>query len=248
MTFPRVVSHEILDGLAPDDPQAMRSRRDLFRVNRIMGTPGMLLRALRPILARYPVREPVRVLELGAGDGRLMLSLARRAHHVWPAIDLTFLDRQPLIDAATCAQFGRLGWVARSLIRDVLDWVSAPAQSGTAGRWDVIVTNLFLHHFDEQQLPALMAAIAVRCDAFLACEPRRALLPLAGSHLMGFIGANAITRHDAVLSVRAGFHGQELSSIWPGGRAEWLLLEREAGLFSHVFQAVRDASATSTVA
>jgi hypothetical protein len=247
MTFPRVVSHEILDGLAADDPQALRARRDLLRVNRFMGGPGMLLRALRPIVGRHPVGEPVRVLELGAGDGRLMLRLAHRAPRAWPTIELTFLDRQPLIDAATCAQFGRLGWVARSLIRDVLDWMRAPAP-GAAGHWDVIVTNLFLHHFDERELPALMSAIAGRCDAFLACEPRRALLPLAGSHLMGFIGASSITRHDAVLSVRAGFRGQELSSIWPGGQARWQLREQERGLFSHLFQAVRDTTALPTVA
>ena len=248
MTFHRVVSCEILDALAPDDPQALRSRRDLFRVNRIMGAPGMLLRALRPILARHGMREPVRVLELGAGDGRLMLSLAQRAHRTWPVIDLTFLDRQPLIDAATCAKFGSLGWVARSLIRDVLDWMNAPEQSGAAGHWDVIVTNLFLHHFDERQLAALMSAIAARCDAFLACEPRRALLPLAGSYLMGVIGASSITRHDAVLSVRAGFHGQELATMWPRESADWQLREREAGLFSHLFQAIRDAGAKPRLA
>ena len=196
-----------------------------------------------------PLRAAVPGLsrELGAGDGRLMLRLAHRAPRAWPTIELTFLDRQPLIDAATCAQFGRLGWVARSLITDVLEWLRAPAP-GAAGHWDVIVTNLFLHHFDERELPALMSAIAGRCDAFLACEPRRALLALAGSHLMGFIGASSITRHDAVLSVRAGFRGQELSSIWPDGQAGWHLQEQERGLFSHLFQAVRDTTALPTVA
>jgi hypothetical protein len=40
-----------------------------------------------------------------------------------------------------------------------------------------------------------------------------------------------------VLSVRAGFSGRELSALWPKG--DWLLEERHAGLFSHLFTARR---------
>ena len=66
------------DWLAADDPAAMRSRRDLQRVHRVMGTRGIVLRALRDAtLARPAMRAPLRVLELGAGDGSLMLGVAR---------------------------------------------------------------------------------------------------------------------------------------------------------------------------
>jgi hypothetical protein len=41
------------------------------------------------------------------------------------------------------------------------------------------------------------------------------------------------------LSVRAGFLGDELTSIWPDDRSHWQVQEREAGLFSHVFHATR---------
>jgi hypothetical protein len=47
-----------------------------------------------------------------------------------------------------------------------------------------------------------------------------------------------VTRHDAVLSVRAGFAGRELSALWPSADG-WKLEERRAGLFSHLFVAHR---------
>lgn len=53
---------------------------------------------------------------------------------------------------------------------------------------------------------------------------------------------NAVTRADAVLSVRAGFRGAELQALWPAATARWSLAETRAGLFSHCFVASRLAA------
>ena len=105
-------------------------------------------------------------------------------------------------------------------------------------RWDLIVANLFLHHFEGAPLAGLLAAAAARGDRFLACEPRRSRLALAASRLVGAIGANAVTREDAVLSVHAGFCGNEIAALWPS-EAGWRIDERPAGWFSHCFVAER---------
>jgi hypothetical protein len=52
--------------------------------------------------------------------------------------------------------------------------------------------------------------------------------------------AGPVTRHDAVSSVHAGFRAQELSSLWPDQQNR-AIHEYSAGLFSHVFLAVRRA-------
>jgi hypothetical protein len=98
---------------------------------------------------------------------------------------------------------------------------------------------LFLHHFEGSQLDHLLAGVAARTDRFFACEPKRAWLPLAGSHLVGAIGANAVTREDAVLSVHAGFRDQEISALWPLAGGAWRTREFDAGMFSHCFSAQR---------
>ena len=100
--------------------------------------------------------------------------------------------------------------------------------------------NLFLHHFSEPALTRMAGLIGGLTDCFVACEPRRSTLSLLGSRLVGVIGCNDVSRHDAVVSVRAGFHDGDLSAAW---RAEpigaWSLLERPAGLFTHTFTARR---------
>ena len=229
MSAARCVQPETLDYLAEDDPRAVRSRADLRRIHRIMGTRAIMLRALRDSIA------PRRIIELGAGDGTLMLALAQRLAHHWPHVCLTLLDRQSLIAPATIGAFHALGWQLDIVNADVLDWIRQPA----SGRYDLMTAALFVHHFDEAQLALLLPAVAERTDAFFACEPRRARLALAGSHLIGLIGANAVTREDAVLSVRAGFTDKELTALWPQQASGWRLQEYAAGLFSHCFFALR---------
>jgi hypothetical protein len=229
-TFARQLESEILDGLAEDDPAAQKSRRDLARINRIMDSAGLIFSALD----KYRL-IPRRIIELGAGDGILMLRLAQKYSHIWGDVHLTLLDRQRLVTAKTQDAFHRLGWTTEILCVDVMDWVNCSATE----HWDIGIANLFIHHFSEAQITALFNAIGTCTDFFIACEPRRARLPLCASRLVGLIGANEVTREDAVLSVRAGFFAHELSALWPHKACEWQLEEELAGLFSHRFVASR---------
>jgi 2-polyprenyl-3-methyl-5-hydroxy-6-metoxy-1,4-benzoquinol methylase len=229
-SFPRQVESEVLDDLDAADPQAVRSRRDLIRINRIMGAVHILNAALSREAA-----APKRIIELGAGDGTLMLNLARRLAPRWPGVQVVLLDRQDLVGDSTTEGFARLGWELRTLQTDVEDWIS----DARSEHFDIGLANLFIHHFKASQVQRLFAAISKRTRTFLACEPRRTRPALLASHLVGLMGANAVTRNDAVLSVKAGFREQELSSLWPPGEQEWQLDEQRAGLFSHLFVARR---------
>ncbi len=229
----RTVSAETLDELPHDDPAAVRSRRDLRRVNRVMGASGILLGALHRVLPAAPER-PLRLVEIGCGDGHLMLDVAQALGDAWRGTSLLLLDRQPIVSRETLAGYQALGWHAGTHTGDVLDWATAGDDSPRA---DAIVANLFLHHFEGEALSRLLAGCARRADALVAAEPRRSAFALLASRLVGFIGANAVTREDAVLSVQAGFRGDELEHAWPA--AGWRCDEYDAGLFTHCFCAQR---------
>lgn len=239
----RTVRPEILDELPPTDARAIRSRRDLQRVNRVMGSCRILSRAVHHALASAPRRGRLRILELGAGDGSLTLRVAKDLAASWPAVELTLLDRQALIAEATGTAFAHLGWTLRPLTVDALEWARAPTRQHPAAHWHVGLVNLFLHHLEEGGLRELLSAVADRCDAFIACEPRRSLPALIGSRLLFALGVSADTRHDAIVSVRAGFRGNELSRMWPASGTRWTVEERPAGLFSHLFVAARGDAA-----
>ena len=237
MTMSRIVASETLDHLAADDPVARRSRRDLVRVHRVMGTPSIVIRGWQALVSPERAKAPLKILEIGAGDGTLLLGVARSLGPGWPQVQLTLLDRQDIVSPATLACFSDLGWSAKVEVADALEWATRPV--AVAPRWDLVTTALFLHHFEDKQLDTLLARIASSANRFFACEPRRAWMALAGSHLVGALGANAVTREDAVLSVHAGFRASEITALWPARGMDWQCREFAAGLFSHCFSARR---------
>ena len=232
MLLERAVTAEALDELAPGDPRARRSRRDLRRIHRVMGSISWLRQAVARLRLARP---PARVIELGAGDGTLMLRLARALRPHWSGVALTLLDRQRVVDGGTLEQFEALGWHATVVCQDAVEW----ARSAPTPQYDLCVTTLFLHHFQDAQLALLLRAIAGRSGAFIAMEPRRDALASLGSRLVGLLGANAVTRDDAVKSVAAGFARQELTAVWPRADGGWWTQEFPAWPFSHAFICAR---------
>jgi hypothetical protein len=222
----RIVEPEMLDELPPDDPRAIRSRRDLRRVNAWMRNHAIMAGTL---IGHCP-GTPARITELGAGDGHFLLRVAQNLAARWPDMSATLLDRQDIVSPETLAAFAALGWRAEAAVADVFDRPEGPG--------GIVVANLFLHHFEDGRLAELLRAVAQRAKLFIAIEPHRFALPLLCGQLLWLIGCNAVTRHDAVVSIRAGFLDGELSALWPD-RQNWRLTERRAGRFSHLFIAHR---------
>ena len=224
----RSVEPEWLDVLPPDDPRAMRSRRDLRRVNALMANASIVASELRSATASI-----ASLAEIGAGDGAFAARLARALPHAASGATLTLLDQQSIVEPATVSDIQRRGWKPQPVQDDVFAWLAKESSAS-----DAIVANLFLHHFDAAPLATMLALIAARTRCFVACEPRRSSVALAGSRLLGLVGCNDVTRHDAVTSVRACFRAGELSALWPreGG---WQLAVGARGLFSHCFVARR---------
>ena len=226
----RQVNPELLDRLPVDDPRAVHSRHDLRWINAIMMQAPIISRTL----ARYCIAPPRNIVDLGSGDGTLMLKIARRFSPGWCNVGVILLDHQNTVSAETRDQFSHLQWHAEPLQADVFDFLmlSPPMSS------DAIIANLFLHHFDDRRLKCLLDHAAKRTSLFVACEPRRGNTALLLSAMTWAIGANGVTRHDVVASVCAGFRGRELSSLWPESD-RWWLREWAATPLSHCFVAVR---------
>jgi hypothetical protein len=237
----RVVLPETLDTLDPRDPRARRARQDLRRVHVAMRTVSILRRALERVLF---AAKPCQILELGGGDGSLMLRLARSIRPGWPNVTLTLVDRHDIVSPQTLSLYDELGWRVKVLQQDVMEWAS----QSRSERYDLALASLFLHHFDDRVLAILLRAIAARCDAFVACEPRRSAMAVLGSSMIGILGTSRVTREDAMTSVAAGFARQELTASWPADVGRWSTEEYGALPFTHCFTAALERRNFSSTA
>ena len=194
----RVLVPEILDQLDHDDPDALRSRADLRRINRVLGNFRWLRRALETLGAGD---GSLRVVEIGAGDGHFIREFAR----THPNVRYTAIDLAPRPENWP----ENLGW-RQGCALEHLD--------GAEG--DVLVANLFLHHLNDEQLTRLGAALrgyrAVICN-----EPAR----FRAFHVLGralqLLGVNYVTLYDMHASINAGFRHRELPSVLGLEQPDW---------------------------
>jgi hypothetical protein len=220
----RHLERELLDDLPADDPRAVASRKDLCRLNRLMGNAGIIASA-----CRKNVGVVRRVVELGAGDGTLLLNLPALFPRPKEGIELKLVDQQKIVRPEVLEEYRRQGWMAENIRADIFQWLEQEEPPV-----DLMVANLFLHHFTEPQLHWIFQRVARRTNMFVACEPRRDYFPLAMTRLLWLIGCNEVTQHDAAISVWAGFTGNELTQLWPDSNV-WRGDEYSARLFSHCF-------------
>jgi len=223
----RSVSPELLDELPANDPRAIRSRKDLLRLNMIMGHARVISRSL---LQAGAGKRFDQLVDLGAGDGRFALRVARHLAPKSGPMRIVLVDRLNLVSEQTRRDFTAIGWASENVTGDVFKWLLSFEASRPSG----IFANLFLHHFTDVQLQTILRHVAEHSVCLIACDPRRSFPVLIASRLLGFIGCNSVTRQDAILSVKAGFKGSDLSPLWPELKQREIL-EREVGPFSHLF-------------
>jgi 2-polyprenyl-3-methyl-5-hydroxy-6-metoxy-1,4-benzoquinol methylase len=183
----RSLQPELLDTLPSDHPAALHSRRDLRLINRFMRTRPWMIGELRRWL-----RTGERVLELGAGTGELALALNAAGF----SVDGLDLWPQPA------------GWPASAR------WHQADLRTFPHyGDYTVIMGSLIFHQFSAEEL----AALGQRCQqarVILASEPARWKRAQVLMSLIGPVfGASYVTKHDARVSIAAGFLGNELPGL-----------------------------------
>ena len=190
----RAVLPEILDSLPPDDQRALRSRRDLRFINALMGNTRWILSCLSEAVPGTEVHE------LGAGDGRLLGKLATRGFR------LCGYDLLPR-PADSCKS---------------LRWQQGDFLQGEESLRGTVTGSLILHHLEAEDLQRLGKRLG-DADQLLFVEPLRSELALLqGCVLKPFL--SPVTRHDMMVSIRAGFRQGELP-LMLGLDDEWKVEE-----------------------
>jgi SAM-dependent methyltransferase len=217
-----VLAREHLDRDDVPEEERQLSYRDLETVSRLPFQLGPLERVVRRLAGRTaPGGGPLRLLELGAGTGRIGLRIAERLARGGRKVRLLATDISPgLLPAA----------------REGPDLVVEASRLDVTGdplpESDIVFTNLLLHHLPVEEAATLLGKMraCARLGGAVFDLDRNAW---AFHFLRVFFplwARSAISPADALISVQQAFRREELRALAARAGIEHPRLRRYLGL------------------
>jgi ubiquinone/menaquinone biosynthesis C-methylase UbiE len=196
---------ERLDAPDADPREVEASLDDLARINRLLGGTQLTQRALGRLLSGRAA-GPLTLLDAGSGGGDMATALA-----AW-ARSQGFEPRVIAVDASEAITALAAERVGDGVDPRVGDMLALDLDDGSV---DVATCSLVVHHFEPPgALQALRELGRVARIGVVVNDLVRTRLGLLGAHtVIRVLTRNAITRHDAVLSVRRAYTRRELLEL-----------------------------------
>lgn len=199
----RVTSVELLDQGVVSVEEIQGYLADLWRVNRYLGGVSNSLRLLGRFFRRTG-RRHVRVLEVGAGDGRVAARLRRELRRQGIEAEFFVLDCR-----LSHLLAGRPD--TQEVHPVVADALTLPFAEST---FDLATCNLFLHQFSGARALQLLTALAsVTREAVLINDLRRHWLPYWFVRLTPWLCRQEMSRLDGMASMRQAYTRAELVEL-----------------------------------
>ena len=193
-----------------DDPkldihQHCSALRGLSRINKLSQVHRHLWRRVRALAAARS--HPVRVLDVAAGSGDLLVRIGRLAQRAGISLDLHACDisTTALSEAQIAAQSHGLSITTHQL--------DATLHALPAG-FDLAHCGLFLHHLDPAQVELVLRQLGAAATSVLVQDLRRSRTGLALAHLVPrLLTSSSIVHTDAVRSVHGAYTIEEMADM-----------------------------------
>lgn len=200
----RPLDPELMDLPAFDRQQVLDTFRFIRPVNRWLGGQSAMVAFLQRESESWADGSTIHVLDAGCGAGDLTLALARWARRTGHRLRIHAVDNHR--DTLQLARQQVQGFPEISFAcRDVFDL--------PAGRYHYVVSSMFLHHFADDDVPAVLwKLLSLARRKVCINDLIRSPIAYAGTWLFTLF-TSAVFRHDARLSVRKGFRPTELAAL-----------------------------------
>jgi len=176
---------------------------DIARVNRLTFAYRPTISWMEELVAVHPSSEPLRVVDVGCGDGDML-----RRIHAWAAkrgvrVALTGIDVNP--DAIRAA---REATPPAQRIERRIEWIVGDALSNAAmGDIDVVICSLLTHHLTDPQIVQFLqwTERTTRLGWFVNDLHRKAVPYHLFRLLARFTNWHPFVKNDGAVSIRRSF-------------------------------------------
>ena len=200
MLTERRCAPELMDDPGTDRGDLERSLRFIRSVNRRLGGVQAALGHLQRWSAGWPSDETIRIIDIGTGSADIPLAIATWASRCDRRVHITAVDAHP-----TTLDLARAHVGDRADIELVLADARELTDRYEAGGFDYAHAGMFLHHLGDIEVMTVLRQMDRLTTRGLIWNDlvRGALEKLAIRIIT--LGRPAMVRHDALVSVAAGF-------------------------------------------
>ncbi|MBI3411173.1 MAG: methyltransferase domain-containing protein [Planctomycetes bacterium] len=190
-----------------DSAVHVHALRGLERINWLSGSDRILWPPIETLAREHPKRS-LRILDIAAGGGDVVVRMWRRSRRANLKIEFQGADVSPTALEHSCMNAQRAGAPIGFFTLDVL-------RDRLPEGYDVLMTSLFLHHLDDEQALSLMRRMGEAArQMVLINDLRRSrtgyVLAWAGSRLLT---SSHVVHVDAPRSVAAAFALHEIRAL-----------------------------------
>ncbi len=203
-----------MDDPAVDRDQLDRSLRFIRVINQRLGGTAAALGHLRRWSAGWPPGEVIRIIDLGTGSADIPVAIVRWAAAAGLRVHVTAIDAHP-----TTLDLAR-EYVQRALGSEDpedIELLRADALSlmdhFEPGAFDYAHAGMFLHHLDDIEVMTVLRVMdRLTTRGVIWNDLLRGPVETVAVRLLTLAGP-AIVRHDAIVSVAAGFIRREVLDL-----------------------------------
>jgi len=202
----RSYQEEIMDDLSDGSQSLYQALKELDFINKWLGGNIITEKAVKRLLLSKPDKH-WHIADLGCGSGQMMIKLATIARKYKITAQFYGFDANPNVIAYArkhCNDYPEISFSTENIFDD----------SFKSKSFDVILTTLFLHHFDEPTLVKLFKSFGQQAKHIVVNDlHRHPLAYYSIKWLTALFSKSKMVKNDACLSVWRGFHKNELIKI-----------------------------------
>ncbi len=178
--------------------------RDLAQVNTLTLARRPTFGFLERLCARHPSEKPLRLLDVGFGDGDMLRAIARWGDKRGTALDLVGIDLNPRSAPAARAR-------TDPALR--IDYRTGDYAALAGEGFDAVISSIVVHHMTHAQLVAFLRFMESesRKGWFISDLHRHGFAWLGFPVLATLMRWHPIVRHDGQLSIARSYRPDE----WP---------------------------------
>ncbi|MFM9978387.1 MAG: methyltransferase domain-containing protein [Sphingomonadaceae bacterium] len=206
----RAIADELMDADDLDVDTYTAVVRDLAKVNTVTLARRPTLRFIDRIAPRHDmIAGPMRILDVGFGDGDMLRAIAHWAARTGFPVTLVGIDLNPR--SAVAARRSTAGETG-------IDWLTGDYADLAGQHWDVVISSLVAHHMTHGELIAFLRFMDAEARAgwFVNDLHRHGFAHWGFPILARLMRWHPIVRHDGRLSIARSYRPGE----WPPILAE----------------------------